>query len=125
MLASGGGVVGGEGAGEVGRRGGDAGGDGVAEGRAHFQLVGEAGGEGVAGADRVGGLDRLGVDPATCVYVGDAERDVLAAQAAGMRAYVALYGYIPSDERPRNWPASGWIETPQAVAPWLRSLLEN
>jgi 2-phosphoglycolate phosphatase len=68
---------------------------------------------------------QLGVEPAACVYVGDAERDVLAAQAAGMRAYVALYGYIPTDERPRNWPASGWIETPQAVAPWLRSLLDN
>lgn len=68
---------------------------------------------------------QLGVEPAACVYVGDAERDVLAAQAAGMRAYVALYGYIPTEERPRNWPASGWIETPQAVAPWLRSLLDN
>jgi N-acetyl-D-muramate 6-phosphate phosphatase len=66
---------------------------------------------------------QLGVEPAACIYVGDAERDVLAAQAAGMRAYVALYGYIPADERPRNWPASGWIETSQAVAPWLRSLL--
>jgi 2-phosphoglycolate phosphatase len=68
---------------------------------------------------------RLGVEPAACVYVGDAEGDVLAAQAAGMRAYVALYGYIPTAERPRNWPASGWIENSQAVAPWLRSLLDD
>ncbi len=67
---------------------------------------------------------QLGVEPAVAIYVGDAERDVLAAQAAGMRAYVALYGYIPSDERPHDWPASGWIENPEDLRPWLRSLFD-
>jgi N-acetyl-D-muramate 6-phosphate phosphatase len=67
---------------------------------------------------------RLGVDPTESVYVGDAERDVLAAQAAGMRAYVALYGYIPMDERPHEWPASGWIERPQELALWLQSIVD-
>ena len=67
----------------------------------------------------------LGVDPAAAVYVGDAERDVLAAQAAGMRAYVALYGYIPAEERPRDWPASGWIESSQGLEAWLQSLLQG
>jgi 2-phosphoglycolate phosphatase len=65
----------------------------------------------------------LGVEPGGAVYVGDAERDVLAAQAAGMRAYVALYGYIPADERPREWPASGWLERSQGLAELLQSLL--
>jgi phosphoglycolate phosphatase len=68
---------------------------------------------------------QLGVDPGAAVYVGDAERDVLAAQAAGMRAYVALYGYIPADERPREWPASGWIDGSQQLAGWLQSLLQG
>jgi 2-phosphoglycolate phosphatase len=68
---------------------------------------------------------QLGVDPAAAVYVGDAERDVLAAQAAGMRAYVALYGYIPAQERPREWPASGWIESPRGLAGCLRSILQG
>jgi N-acetyl-D-muramate 6-phosphate phosphatase len=67
---------------------------------------------------------QLGVEAAATIYVGDSERDVLAAQAAGMRAYVALYGYIPSDERPREWPASGWIENPEDLGPWLRSLFD-
>jgi N-acetyl-D-muramate 6-phosphate phosphatase len=67
---------------------------------------------------------RLGVKPTEAVYVGDAEGDVLAAQAAGMRAYVALYGYIPVDERPHEWPASGWIESSQGLALLLRSLLD-
>ncbi len=66
---------------------------------------------------------QLGVDPAAVIYIGDAERDVLAARAAGMRAFVALYGYIPADERPREWPASGWIESSLALAAWLQSLL--
>ncbi len=64
---------------------------------------------------------QLGVEPTESVYVGDAERDVLAAQAAGMPAYVALYGYIPMDERPREWPASGWIERSQELTLWVRS----
>jgi N-acetyl-D-muramate 6-phosphate phosphatase len=68
---------------------------------------------------------QLSVEPAASVYVGDAEGDVLAAQAAGMRAYVALYGYIPAAERPREWPASGWIESSQGLAGWLRSILRG
>ncbi|WP_392544334.1 HAD family hydrolase [Oryzobacter telluris] len=34
----------------------------------------------------------LGVDPATCVYVGDATVDVLAAKAAGMAAVAVTWG---------------------------------
>lgn len=60
--------------------------------------------------------------PADCVYIGDAERDVLAARAAGMKALVALFGYIPPDEQPLSWPASQWLESPQQMADWLQSL---
>ena len=35
-----------------------------------------------------------GVAPGECIYVGDAERDVQAAHAAGMPALVANYGYL-------------------------------
>jgi N-acetyl-D-muramate 6-phosphate phosphatase len=64
----------------------------------------------------------LGVLPADCAYIGDAERDMLAAQAAGMTALVALFGYIPASERPREWPATHWLESPAHMAQWLRSL---
>src|SRR5271167_2176753 len=37
-----------------------------------------------------------GVAPATCIYVGDALRDVQAAHAAGMLALVANYGGMPA-----------------------------
>jgi phosphoglycolate phosphatase-like HAD superfamily hydrolase len=62
------------------------------------------------------------MSPAECIYIGDAERDVLAARAAGMRVYVAMFGYIPAQERPREWPATGWLEGPEAVAQLLDAL---
>ena len=37
----------------------------------------------------------LGVDAGDCVYVGDDERDIQAARAAGMPSVVALWGYRP------------------------------
>ena len=64
----------------------------------------------------------LAVAPAECIYIGDAERDVLAAQAAGMPVYVALFGYIPANEQPHDWPASGWLDSPQAMARLLGSI---
>jgi N-acetyl-D-muramate 6-phosphate phosphatase len=64
----------------------------------------------------------LGVAPAQCIYIGDAERDVLAARAAGMDVFVALFGYIPADEHPKDWPASGWLDSPQALARLLGSI---
>jgi phosphoglycolate phosphatase len=64
----------------------------------------------------------LGLSPAECIYIGDAERDVLAARAAGMRVYVAMFGYIPAQERPREWPATGWLDGPEAVAQLIDAL---
>ncbi len=61
----------------------------------------------------------LGVPPARCVYVGDAERDVTAGIAAGMRTIVARYGYIESHESPDTWPADGNIDRPAALLDWL------
>ncbi len=64
--------------------------------------------------------ERLGVSPAETVYVGDAERDVLAARAAGMRAVVACFGYIGPAENPRTWPADAWVASPRELLDWLR-----
>jgi 2-phosphoglycolate phosphatase len=66
--------------------------------------------------------EKLGVTPAQCIYIGDAEGDVLAAQSAGMKVFVALFGYVPANERPHEWPANGWLESPQAMARLLKSL---
>jgi phosphoglycolate phosphatase len=61
----------------------------------------------------------LGVAPVRCVYVGDAERDVAAGVAAGMRTIVARYGYIDAGENPESWPADGAIDVPGALLAWL------
>ena len=61
----------------------------------------------------------LGVLPRRCLYVGDAERDVLAANAAGMPSIVAAYGYIEAHETPAAWPAAGLIDRPGALVDWL------
>jgi N-acetyl-D-muramate 6-phosphate phosphatase len=63
--------------------------------------------------------DRLGVAPARCVYVGDAERDVAAGVAAGMHTIIARYGYIEAHEAPETWPADGVIDDPTALLAWL------
>jgi 2-phosphoglycolate phosphatase len=61
----------------------------------------------------------LGIAPAACVYVGDAQRDVAAARAAGMAALVARYGYIAADIAPETWGPDGCIGSLSALLAWL------
>jgi N-acetyl-D-muramate 6-phosphate phosphatase len=60
-----------------------------------------------------------GAAPDACIYVGDAERDVQAAHAAGMRALVAVYGYLRTDEDWPAWGGDGFIERPADLIGWL------
>jgi phosphoglycolate phosphatase len=59
------------------------------------------------------------VAPENCIYVGDAERDVQAAHAAGMRALVATYGYLGEEDDWRTWRADGCIDRPADLLGWL------
>jgi len=61
----------------------------------------------------------MGVAPGECVYVGDAERDMQAAQAAGMFALVAGYGYLGDDDKADAWHSHGWLATPLELLDWL------
>lgn len=54
-----------------------------------------------------------------CIYVGDAQRDMQAAHAAGMRALVAVYGYLRADEDWPAWGGDGFIERPADLIGWL------
>ena len=56
--------------------------------------------------------EKLGQSPADCVYVGDDERDILAARNAGMKSVAALWGYRQDHEDPRQWQADGYAEQP-------------
>jgi phosphoglycolate phosphatase len=62
---------------------------------------------------------RLGISPAQCLYVGDAERDVTAGRAAGMQTLVATFGYLGEHDDPHAWQAHGIISTPGAILDWL------
>jgi phosphoglycolate phosphatase len=60
-----------------------------------------------------------GVAPGECIYVGDAERDVQAAHAAGMVALVANYGYLRADEDSSVWGGDAYLEQALDLLGWL------
>ncbi len=60
-----------------------------------------------------------GVSPQECIYVGDAERDVQAAHAAGMPALIARYGYIGADDDADAWGGDGDLAEPLDLLGWL------
>lgn len=55
------------------------------------------------------------VNPNQCIYVGDAERDIQAGKAAGMRTLVALFGYLDVSDNPETWGADGMIHQPEEL----------
>lgn len=57
--------------------------------------------------------ERIGLDACDCVYVGDDERDIAAARAAGMRSVVALWGYRLDADDPVAWQGDVMVETPR------------
>lgn len=62
---------------------------------------------------------RLAVDPREALYVGDDERDVQAARAAGMPVLAASYGYLGDGPPVEAWGADGVVESAGAIAQWL------
>ncbi len=62
-----------------------------------------------------------GVEPGECIYVGDAERDIQAAHAAGMPGLIARYGYVPEDEDPDGWRGDGDLAQAADLIPWLEA----
>jgi 2-phosphoglycolate phosphatase len=64
--------------------------------------------------------DKLGIEAAHCLYVGDHVRDIEAGRNAGMRTAVAGWGYLGDDEDPAEWGADLQFDTVQALHHWLR-----
>jgi phosphoglycolate phosphatase-like HAD superfamily hydrolase len=63
--------------------------------------------------------EATGVAPGRCVYVGDAERDIIAGRAAGMQTVVAGYGYLSSEDQPLLWNPDGVVQRPEELLDWL------
>lgn len=56
--------------------------------------------------------ETLGTAPTQAVYVGDDERDIVAARAAGMPSVVALWGYRLAADTPESWQGDVMAEQP-------------
>lgn len=54
--------------------------------------------------------EQLHLDPATCIYVGDSDRDIEAGRAAGMLTVAAAYGYVAPGEDVTTWQADAVIQ---------------
>ena len=59
------------------------------------------------------------VAPSRTLYVGDDERDVQAARAAGMPVVVAGYGYL-GGTAPDLWNADAILDSPAHLDAWIR-----
>jgi 2-phosphoglycolate phosphatase len=67
---------------------------------------------------------QLGVDPTHCIYLGDAERDIVAGRAAGMRTIATSYGYIRPGEDHRRWQADATVDHPSRIAAMLLAMTD-
>jgi phosphoglycolate phosphatase len=65
---------------------------------------------------------KLALEPQSCVYIGDAARDIEAGRAAGMRTWAALWGYIRPTEDPMSWAADEVIRHPRELGSILSRL---
>lgn len=58
---------------------------------------------------------QMGVDHRDCIYIGDIEKDMIAAKAANMAGYVAGWGYIGDEHTPSDWNALGVLTHPSEI----------
>ena len=63
----------------------------------------------------------LEVRPPDTLYVGDDERDVQAARAAGMPVLVAGYGYLGDGPAPDAWGADAVVDSDEGIGAWIRA----
>jgi N-acetyl-D-muramate 6-phosphate phosphatase len=62
---------------------------------------------------------QIGIAPERTVYVGDDERDIQAAHAAGMPGLVAGYGYIGDGPPPVAWGGDAIVDSPAGILHWI------
>ncbi|GAB4057699.1 HAD-IA family hydrolase [Uliginosibacterium sediminicola] len=59
------------------------------------------------------------IAPERCIYLGDDERDIIAAKAAGMHSVAVRWGYIGEDKPIEAWNADYTIEQPLDLLDYL------
>jgi phosphoglycolate phosphatase len=63
------------------------------------------------------------VNAENCVYIGDAQHDIIAGKAANMKTLVATYGCLTPDDQPENWGANKLIKSPLQIQEWIQQNL--
>ena len=63
--------------------------------------------------------NQCGVLAQECIYIGDAQRDIEAANNAEMFSILARYGYITNDEDLATWQANAIVSTPTMILDYL------
>ena len=67
-------------------------------------------------------IKTLQVDPKDCLFIGDAEQDILAGNAAGVKTAVALFGYVGDSKLALSWPANYFLKKPTDIWSLVNSL---
>lgn len=57
----------------------------------------------------------IDIDPQHCLYVGDAERDIQAGRAVGMKTVLVNWGYIADSDDTASWQADISIDNPSEL----------
>jgi 2-phosphoglycolate phosphatase len=68
--------------------------------------------------------EKVGADPKKSLYIGDAQRDIIAGNHAGMISLVALFGYLSPTDKPHNWNAHSMIHTSTEMLNWIKEWLK-
>lgn len=63
----------------------------------------------------------IGISPAECIYIGDAERDIIAGNAAGMTTIAALFGYVENHTLAKAWGAHHYVHHADEILPWFEA----
>lgn len=53
----------------------------------------------------------ISIEPKDCVFIGDAETDILAGKAVGMQTITAGYGYVPPQADLKTWQADHLVHS--------------
>lgn len=61
----------------------------------------------------------INTKPENCIYIGDAERDIEAGLRAGMKTWIASYGYLAATDNFLSWGADAVIEQPIDIISFL------
>lgn len=68
---------------------------------------------------------QLGVEPSNCIYLGDAQRDIVAGRAAGMRTVATSYGYIRPGEDLTSWRPDATVDHPRKIEAMVLEMTGN